>query len=134
MSGLNRASDIVVVQENKQTKRDKDPCSNQCPSGALCLFDSSNSRTCACSMERVSVSSNDSLSCQLPACSLDCNLGNCVMNERGVASCQCPPMYEGERCERYKCSAFCRNKGVCYADPSSNSFDSFKSGRLIDFD
>lgn len=118
MSGLNRASDIVVVQENKQTRRDDDPCASPCTSGALCLFNSSNTRVCACSLERIAVSSTDNreLTCQLPACSLDCNLGVCVTNERGVATCQCPPMYDGERCERFRCSGYCRNKGVCYPD------------------
>ena len=29
---------------------------------------------------------------------------------------QCAPMYEGPRCEKYRCSGFCLNKGLCYQD------------------
>ena len=56
------------------------------------------------------------VTCQPPVCALDCNSGTCVVDERGKFGCKCPSLYDGERCERYRCSGYCRNKGVCYPD------------------
>lgn len=48
-------------------------------------------------------------------CQLKCNRGTCkfVNNKQ---KCLCPKDYEGEYCEKYRCSGYCRNKGVCYVD------------------
>ncbi|KAI9558491.1 hypothetical protein GHT06_015278 [Daphnia sinensis] len=116
VSGLNRASDIIVVQENKQTHQVNNPCSTKCNPGALCLLNSPTSRTCACTMSMTSTVVGSDVTCQPPVCGLDCNSGKCIIDDRGMASCKCPSLYEGDRCERYRCSGYCRNKGVCYPD------------------
>lgn len=56
------------------------------------------------------------VTCLPPVCGLDCNSGKCIVDDRGMASCKCPSLFEGDRCERYRCSGYCRNKGSCYAD------------------
>jgi integrin beta 2 len=116
VSGLNRASDIIFVQENKQTRQSSNPCSTKCNPGALCLLSSSTSRTCSCTMSMTTTMVGTDVTCQPPVCGLDCNSGKCVVDDRGMASCKCPSLYEGDRCERYRCSGYCRNKGVCYPD------------------
>lgn len=117
VSGLNRASDIIVAQENKQTRHANNPCAIKCNDpNALCLLTSSTSRVCSCTMEMtVGTAVGSNVTCQPPVCGLDCNMGKCILNEKGVATCKCPSLYEGERCERYRCSGYCQNKGACYA-------------------
>lgn len=116
VSGLNRASDVIVVQENKQPHHTNNPCAERCNPGALCLLTSSTSRVCSCTMSMTTVMEGTDVTCQPPVCGLDCNWGTCVIDDRGNVGCKCPPLYEGERCERYRCSGYCRNKGVCYPD------------------
>ena len=116
VSGLNRASDIIVAQENKQTTHAGNPCqaAGKCGAGALCLLSSSSSRTCTCATGLTQTVTDSGLLCQPASCALDCNMGKCVMDETGKPSCKCQALYEGERCERYRCSGYCRNKGSCY--------------------
>lgn len=122
MSGLNRASDVIVAQESKQA-RFNNPCKNKCGAGALCLLNSSSSRTCTCSALMVqTVSESGVVTCQNPdpgtRCNLFCNSGKCVVDSKGSPTCKCPALYEGERCEKYRCSGYCRNKGICYPNNS----------------
>jgi low-density lipoprotein receptor-related protein 1 (alpha-2-macroglobulin receptor) len=116
VSGLNRASDIIFVQENKQTRQSSNPCSTKCNPGALCLLSSSTSRTRSCTMSMTTKMVGTDFTLQTPVCGFDCNSGKCVVDGRGMASCKCLSLYEGDRCERYRCSGYCRNKGVCYPD------------------
>ena len=120
VSGLNRASDILVAQENKQTQHMNNPCTvKKCTAGALCLLNSSTTRSCSCSMLMNPVVTDAGLQCQPldgdSACPLDCHSGKCVIRN-GSPVCECPILYEGDLCERYRCSGYCRNKGFCYSD------------------
>lgn len=92
-----------------------------CPSGALCLLRSASSRTCACAghLTAVVAEASGAVECRAPdpasLCQLDCNAGRCVLDEpSGLAVCQCPPLFDGDRCQRSRCSGYCRNKGACY--------------------
>lgn len=122
VSGLNRASDIIIVQENKHPRHTSNPCAEKCNAGALCLLTSSTTRVCSCSMSMTTVLTNNSVTCQASStCTLNCNSGSCILDERGEATCKCPVLYEGEHCERYRCSGYCRNKGLCYPDHRGKS-------------
>ncbi|KAF4524352.1 hypothetical protein B566_EDAN007528 [Ephemera danica] len=50
-----------------------------------------------------------------PTCPLQCKKGNCVSTADGF-KCVCQPLYEGELCDKFRCSQFCKNKGMCFAD------------------
>lgn len=50
-------------------------------------------------------------------CPLHCNQGLCkIIN--GQPKCKCTIDYDGDFCEHYRCSNFCKNHGVCYVDAS----------------
>lgn len=49
------------------------------------------------------------------SCPLYCHLGTCQITSTGP-KCICPPLYEGARCQVYRCSQYCKNKGMCYFD------------------
>ncbi|XP_063218358.1 prolow-density lipoprotein receptor-related protein 1 [Bacillus rossius redtenbacheri] len=132
VQSLNRASDILIVQENKQTKNLSNPCDlNPCHESALCLLGpgptpSEVGRTCVCPDGLVKVVANNSSgkvvckqgSARPKTCDLDCNRGTCHMSADGPM-CACPSLYGGERCQHYRCSRHCLNQGMCYADQLS---------------
>jgi hypothetical protein len=33
-----------------------------------------------------------------------------------VPTCKCQSLYEGDRCQHYRCSQYCKNKGLCFVD------------------
>ncbi|RZC36598.1 hypothetical protein BDFB_006986, partial [Asbolus verrucosus] len=56
------------------------------------------------------------ISSRSPSCPLNCNAGTCkIVQDRGPI-CICPAQYTGSRCEHYRCSQHCKNKGMCYVD------------------
>ena len=48
-------------------------------------------------------------------CDLDCHNGTCQM-VNDVPTCKCQSLYSGDRCQNYRCSQYCKNKGLCFAD------------------
>lgn len=50
------------------------------------------------------------------SCSLNCNTGVCKILPGQGERCVCPPQFSGPKCENFRCSQFCRNKGQCYVD------------------
>lgn len=54
-------------------------------------------------------------------CPLECHQGLCkIVN--GHPKCKCPIDFEGEFCERYRCSGYCLNHGVCYVDAQRTTY------------
>lgn len=51
-------------------------------------------------------------------CRLGCNQGRCQIDAQNRPRCKCPMDYEGDFCERYRCSGHCKNHGICYVDVS----------------
>lgn len=51
--------------------------------------------------------------CKL-VCPLDCGPGNCTSIPGGEYKCICPSLYNGERCEHYLCSKYCKNRATCH--------------------
>lgn len=96
------------------------PCQNQ----HICLLSSTEptGRACKCPDHLSEFIHRDTgaLECRAPsddrgACSLICNQGLCkIIN--GQPKCKCPIDYEGDFCEHYRCSGYCKNRGVCYVD------------------
>nr|XP_042899679.1 low-density lipoprotein receptor-related protein 1 isoform X4 [Parasteatoda tepidariorum] len=131
---LNKANDIVLVQEKRQINHST-PCLsniNMCGSDALCVAKNETYAICLCS-ELIDQSVNsDHPDCIVPIpkppspsghlCQLNCfNGGSCALDESHDPYCNCAPEYEGSQCEVYRCANFCKNKGICYADISRNS-------------
>lgn len=96
------------------------PCHNQ----HICLLSSTDptGRTCKCPdnlIETVDVETATPV-CQPSKgtqglCPLECNQGLCkIINDQ--PKCKCPIDFEGEFCEHYRCSGYCKNHGVCYVD------------------
>lgn len=95
------------------------PCQNQ----HVCLLSSSepNERACKCPDHLLDVADHESgMSVCHPKstsqiCPLQCNQGLCKM-VNGQPKCKCTIDFEGEFCEHYRCSNYCKNRGVCYVD------------------
>lgn len=99
----------------------KYPCENL----HVCLLSSSEStgRACKCpdNLQEITEKDTGKLLCRpqntTQACPLQCNQGLCKM-VNNQPKCKCTIDFEGEFCEHYRCSGFCKNRGVCYVDAS----------------
>lgn len=93
----------------------------------MCLLSSFDllGRSCKCPDRIAGKAEQDDGSsiCQPPqtsvnqTCRLICNQGLCKF-VNGQPKCKCPNDYDGEFCEHYRCSGYCKNRGVCYVDAS----------------
>lgn len=92
----------------------------------MCILSSTDplGRSCKCSDQLLEVTERDGGSsvCRMQTttpltCPLNCNQGLCkILN--GTPKCKCTIDYDGEFCEHYRCSGYCKNRGVCYVDAS----------------
>lgn len=89
----------------------------------MCLLSSSDrlGRTCKCPDYLLEVAKQDGYSsiCHnvTQACPLKCNQGLCkIVNDK--PKCKCPVDFDGDFCEHYRCSGYCKNRGVCFVDAS----------------
>lgn len=100
------------------------PCLiNPCQMDSICLLSSSDpsGRVCKCADDMVIIPDDKlGITCKSKPnvsnlCQLKCNRGTCkfVNNQQ---KCICPKDYDGDYCEKYRCSGYCRNKGTCYVD------------------
>ena len=131
--GLNKASDVVIVQENKQNHLISNPCADKhCGQGALCVAQTPSKAVCLCSneMSETRVGEDGSSVVCAPTnspntalqCDLEClNGGTCYYDTDDSPKCRCPPGFDGPHCDRYRCSGYCKNKGHCYPDLLSQS-------------
>ena len=135
-------NDIAIKQEQKQNVNLQNPClSNSCSSlpNSVCLLKADSKtviKSCVCESGYakrrnqcvlISTVDNDDLSYEKnedPCTHLNCYTGKCVVNEEGIAGCECVnPIFEGKFCERYICSGYCLNDGVCYPQQRDRTND-----------
>ncbi|CAB3364278.1 Hypothetical predicted protein [Cloeon dipterum] len=130
---LHRASDILIIHENKQKANLSNPCNrNLCAEGVFCLIRSRDDRQCICpegSKKDPRGSFDNSTGCQEvktttqspKTCPLNCRFGECVNAENGGYKCNCNPLYEGKLCDKFRCSQYCKNKGFCVVQVNEKS-------------
>uniref|UniRef100_A0AAZ3P2N0 EGF-like domain-containing protein n=1 Tax=Oncorhynchus tshawytscha TaxID=74940 RepID=A0AAZ3P2N0_ONCTS len=122
-TGINHATDIVLYHRYKQPEM-TNPCDRK-KCEWLCLL-SPSGPVCTCPNDRVAENGTLGLLSitsppLLPAppsgpCTVQClNGGNCFLNTRQQAKCQCQPSFTGERCEVNQCRDYCKNGGACTA-------------------
>ncbi|KAI5726754.1 hypothetical protein M8J76_007920 [Diaphorina citri] len=121
-NNLNRASDVLILQENKQAHNVTNHCDDKpCHQSALCI-NLPSSHTCLCPdhlTEELNVTSGK-MSCKVaPArtCYLDCNHGTCEFDDDFDPHCICQENFYGTYCEKVNNSMCpCLNQGMCYPD------------------
>ncbi|XP_046386652.1 prolow-density lipoprotein receptor-related protein 1 isoform X2 [Ischnura elegans] len=159
VKGPTKASDILIIQENKLSKTLSNPCiSHPCHESALCVIRSPTTRSCLCpdgnepslgghansdkslsSAEKdvgergssentitcIPIGSTDS-SNNRTGCNLNCHRGTCRIIPGSGPQCICEDPYEGERCDHFRCSGYCKNNGLCFTDLISPTPDGSK--------
>ncbi|GIY95881.1 low-density lipoprotein receptor-related protein 2 [Caerostris extrusa] len=99
--GLNKANDIVLVQENRQMN--------------TVDYETNGNSECIVPVPKHPIPAE-------PICPLTCfNGGTCSLDDNNEPYCNCKPEYDGSVCEIYRCANYCKNSGICYADVSKNS-------------
>ncbi|KAK6308419.1 hypothetical protein J4Q44_G00216900 [Coregonus suidteri] len=121
-TGINHATDIVLYHRYKQPEM-TNPCDRK-KCEWLCLL-SPSGPVCTCPNDRVAEngtcverppSTRSPFSPPSGPCTVQClNGGNCFLNARQQAKCQCQPSFTGERCEVNQCRDYCKNGGACTA-------------------
>uniref|UniRef100_A0A674BVS5 LDL receptor related protein 1 n=1 Tax=Salmo trutta TaxID=8032 RepID=A0A674BVS5_SALTR len=121
-TGINHATDIVLYHRYKQPEM-TNPCDRK-KCEWLCLL-SPSGPVCTCPNDRVAEngtcverppSTPSPFSPPSGPCTVQClNGGNCFLNTRQRAKCQCQPSFTGERCEVNQCRDYCKNGGACTA-------------------
>ncbi|XP_023237418.1 low-density lipoprotein receptor-related protein 1-like [Centruroides sculpturatus] len=133
VKGLNKASDIIIIHENKQIRNYINPCKeNFCGNGALCIANTSENAVCLCPDGMVETRTSDNkTACTVVAptpstgvanCLITClNGGTCILGQDEKSFCRCTPEYEGTTCQIFRCSNYCKNNGFCYTDLLQNT-------------
>lgn len=97
---------------------------NPCENLSTCLLSSTDplGRVCKCADQLVEVPQigQTDIVCkpksEVPTlCNIRCNSGTCRFQDN-KPKCYCPKEFEGEHCEHYRCSGYCKNKGICSVD------------------
>lgn len=123
-----RAYSIAMVHPLKQYPDASNPCStNACDQSSVCLLSSANGsrRTCTCPDSLHKTVRDGKVVCeektQIPGlCNLRCIQGTCrFVNDK--PKCFCHPEFDGELCDHYICSDYCKNGGKCYILYKSNN-------------
>lgn len=106
VQGLNKASDVVIVQENKQNRKIENPCfEKNCGEGALCVAQSQSDAVCLCANDYVETPGEGGAVLCTPTsnspkgkCELEClNGGSCYFDNDDSEKCRCPPGFDGPR-------------------------------------
>lgn len=121
VQGLNKASDVVIVQENKQALSSSLCSGKKCGDDALCIMKTPETPVCLCGTDMVqtSVGEEGEVDCTpgdvppKPAetkCDIEClNGGICFLNSRNdEPTCACPLLYTGTHCDVFSCSGYCK--------------------------
>lgn len=146
--GVPKLSDLVVVHEARQKANLSNPCHkwsrrlstyvSPCPhSTFICIATSPKTYECTCpDGQRKMLSNRNESECialpteettsasnkshQSPSESpCPClNEGKCRYLADDSLYCQCPPLYDGQLCEQFRCTNYCLHNGACYVDLS----------------
>lgn len=117
-----KASQIRIIHTFKHNSTLPNPCLlYPCDPTALCYLSSieQHGRSCNCPDNLYIQKNGTHVSClhrmQIPSlCYKPCvNGGKCKYTSDIEMKCECPPAYEGEFCEHFICSNYCKNDGVC---------------------
>lgn len=139
-----KASHIKVMHTLKRMTSMPNPClKNPCDPTATCYLSSTSllGRSCNCP-DNLYIQKNGSyVTCHHRSeisslCYKNCvNGGKCqyTLDEKSteIMYCKCPEKYDGEFCEHYICSNYCKNMGICLLPRSKNSYmkDQLKAER-----
>lgn len=119
----------IVFNYNKWTYISvPNPCHTYpCENLQICLLSSTEptGRACKCPDSLFKVTEQGTGTFCRPknktqACPLQCNNQGLCKMVHNQPKCKCTIDYEGEFCEHYRCSGFCKNRGVCYVDASQS--------------
>jgi integrin beta 2 len=116
-----RASHIKLIHTFKNNISLPNPCLlYPCDDSAVCFLSSADQtgRTCNCPDNLFIQKNGTHVSClhksEIPSlCYKPCvNDGKCKYVDDDM-TCECLPQFEGEHCEHYVCSEYCKNNGIC---------------------
>lgn len=117
-----KASQIKIVHAFKHNSTLPNPCLlYPCDESAICYLSSieQHGRSCNCPDNLYIQKNGSHVSClhrtEIPSlCYKPCsNGGKCKYVNDFEMKCECPPQFEGESCEHFICSEYCKNGGVC---------------------
>lgn len=116
-----KASDIKIVHTLKHNSSLPNPCSlYPCAKSAVCFLSSveQSGRSCNCPDDLYIQKNGSHVSCldrsEIPSlCYKSCDNGGKCKYVGDNMICECPPQYEGDLCEHYICSGYCKNHGLC---------------------
>lgn len=124
-----KASHIKIIHTFKKNESLPNPClTNPCDETANCYLSSTDplGRSCNCPDNLYIQKNGSHVTClhrsQISSlCYKNCvNGGKCKYSGDEMI-CSCPSKYEGESCEHYICSEYCKNQGVCILPTNSRS-------------
>ncbi|CRL03072.1 CLUMA_CG016407, isoform A [Clunio marinus] len=124
-----KASHIKIVHTFKRNQSLPNPClSHPCDDTAICFLSSSDplGRSCNCANNLYIQKNISYVTCkhrsEIPSlCYKNCvNGGKCKYADDEMA-CECPSKYEGEFCQHFICSEYCKNQGVCILPSNAKS-------------
>lgn len=116
-----KASQIKVVHGLRKNDKLQNPCKlYPCDESAVCYLSSTDvkGRSCNCPDNLYIQNDGTSVKCLHKSmiaalCYKNCvNGGKCVFDGDSMV-CECSSTYDGEFCEHYICSEFCKNQGIC---------------------
>lgn len=117
-----KASQIKVVHRFKHNSTLPNPCVLfPCHESAICYLSSieQHGRSCNCPDNLYIQKNGTHVSCHhrteiASLCYKPCtNGGKCKYVSDYEMKCECPPQFEGENCEHFICSEYCKNGGSC---------------------
>lgn len=137
-----RASHVKIIHAVRQQRVKSNPCTEHpCDKSAICYLSSTDAsgKSCNCPDNNFIQKNGSYVECLEKAknpslCYKKCaNDGKCKFNESQQMICECNPRFEGEFCEKYICSGYCKNRGSCilreHSDARSVSTSELKAQR-----
>lgn len=139
-----KASRIKVMHMLKRISSLPNPClKNPCDPTAICYLSSTDplGRSCNCPDNLYIQKNGSHVTCRHRSeisslCYKSCvNGGECQYKRdeqsTDIMFCKCPARYEGEFCEHFLCSNYCKNMGICLLPNIRKSYttDQLKAGR-----
>lgn len=116
-----KASHIRIIHTFKHNSTLPNPCVlYPCDVSAICFLSSTDpaGRSCNCPDNLFIQKNGTHVSCrdksEIPSlCYKPCTNGGKCKYVGDEMICECPPQFEGDHCDHYICSEFCKNHGVC---------------------
>lgn len=124
-----KASYIKIIHTLKRNESLLNPCIlNPCDDSAICYLSSTDQlgRSCNCPDNLYIQKNGSHVTClhrsEIPSlCYKNCVNGGKCKYDKDEMVCDCPSKYDGEYCEHYICSEYCKNQGVCILPSNSKT-------------